>query len=94
MNQSLYCLLIMSVYAQEHNVMLTAGNFYKWVTNQLHGAEFFLRIIVTRLVKKIPCLLRNPKVHYCVHKSPLLFPILSQMNPLHNFPPNFCKKSL
>jgi len=29
MNQSLYCLLIMSVYAQEHNVMLTAGNFYK-----------------------------------------------------------------
>jgi len=32
---------------------------------------------------EIPCLLQNPKVHYCVHKILLLDPVLSQMNPVH-----------
>jgi len=43
------------------------------------------KIIVSQPVKILPALW-NPKVHYHVCKSLLLAPILSHMNPLHNFP--------
>jgi len=38
---------------------------------------------------EIPNLFRNPKVHYRVHKSQLVVPIMSHMNPILTFPPNF-----
>jgi hypothetical protein len=40
---------------------------------------------------QIPVLLRNPKVHYHVHKFPPLVPILSQLHPVHIFRSYFLK---
>jgi hypothetical protein len=40
------------------------------------------KLIITQLVKKFPHLLCKPKVH----KKPSLYPIVSQMNPVHTLP--------
>jgi len=36
-------------------------------------------------------ILWNPKIHYCVHESPPLFPTLSQLHPVHKLSPYFSK---
>jgi hypothetical protein len=41
--------------------------------------------------EEVPNILRNPKIHYRVHRSPPLVPILIQINPAHTTSPYFPK---
>jgi hypothetical protein len=41
--------------------------------------------------QEIPGLLWKPKVRYCVHSNSPMVPVLSQMHPVHTFPPYFPK---
>ena len=52
------------------------------LTYLLRGAKSFLRSWPI-LSREIPRVLWNPKVHYCVYRSPPLFPILCRINPVH-----------
>jgi hypothetical protein len=48
------------------------------------------KLIISQLGKKFPCLLQSLKVNNCVHKSLLLDPTLTQLNPVHTVTVNLC----
>ena len=50
-----------------------------WETNRFSGSQ------------DICCILWNPKVYYCMYKSPPSLPFLSQIIPFHAPSPNFLK---
>jgi hypothetical protein len=64
-------------------ICVTDGNQYwtnstelspSWEANSHSASQYILRP------------LWDPKFHYCVHKSPSLIPVFSQMHPVHTFP--------
>jgi hypothetical protein len=47
------------------------------------NTDFMEKLIVARLIKKIPRFSRNLNVHYLFHNNPLLKSILSHLGPVH-----------
>jgi hypothetical protein len=62
---------------------------YKWINSMEKNPS---PDVNKRLAsQKISWLLWNSKVLYCVHYIPLLYPILTQINPLQSFKPHYFK---
>jgi hypothetical protein len=77
-------------------LIFTSPDYSEWTCHSLRTSqEIFpwnrhhLENINSHSASKIPPppLLRSPKIHYRVQKGPPLVHVLSQMNPVHAFPP-------
>jgi hypothetical protein len=75
-------LLILKLSLNCYIFVWSAMQFGKNMTNSMQQSPYWGAISHSSS-QEIPSLLWNPKVHYRVHNSPPLVPILCQMHPVH-----------
>jgi hypothetical protein len=80
-------IIFSSDYASQKRLIHGNDHHTLVLTLLTYGAEPFLRSCqLCSHSEKFPAILRNPKVHHGVRKSPPLVPILSQFNPVPTIP--------
>jgi hypothetical protein len=60
--------------------------FFPYLLTYVRSWALLEKLPIVQSFRKFPAILRNPKVHHRVHKSPPLVPIRSQFDPVPTIP--------